>query len=116
MLREQGYKRPAPRAHASLLDVVFNELESPWAMEIIKGVEEVARENGLGVVLSAQQGPGALGRSWVDAVAGRRSAGLIWSGPSPRPSRGGARNRAASPSAGATPPGDPPPAVPPSAR
>ena len=41
-------------------------------MEIIKGVEEVARENDLGVVLSAQEGPGALGRSWVDAVASRR--------------------------------------------
>src|SRR5215207_1702250 len=79
VLREQGYKKRTPSrdARAALLDVVFNELESPWAMEIVKGVEEVARENGLGVVLSAQEGPGALGRSWVDAVASRRSAGLI---------------------------------------
>ena len=79
MLREHGYQRPEParETRAPLLDVVFNELESPWAMEIIKGVEEVARENGLGVVLSAQEGPGALGRTWVDAVASRRSAGLI---------------------------------------
>lgn len=77
MLHEHGYKRPSANTHAELLDVVFNELESPWAMEIIKGVEEVARENGLGVVLSAQEGPGAIGRSWVDAVAARRSAGLI---------------------------------------
>jgi len=76
-LREHGYRRPSAPANASLLDVVFNELESPWAMEIIKGVEEVARENDLGVVLSAQEGPGAIGRSWVDAVASRRSAGLI---------------------------------------
>jgi len=79
LLQEHGYRRRAAARdkRAALLDVVFNELESPWAMEIIKGVEEVARENGLGVVLSAQEGPGALGRSWVDAVAGRRSAGLI---------------------------------------
>lgn len=79
VLAEQGYRRrtPAATGRAELLDVVFNELESPWAMEIIKGVEEVAREHGLGVVLSAQEGPGALGRSWVDAVAARRSAGLI---------------------------------------
>src|SRR3954470_11430613 len=77
LLEEHGYRRPARDARAHLLDVVFNELESPWAMEIIKGVEEVARENGLGVVLSAQEGPGALGRSWVEAVAARRSAGLI---------------------------------------
>jgi DNA-binding LacI/PurR family transcriptional regulator len=78
-LAEQGYRRRAPvrDARAELLDVVFNELESPWAMEIVKGVEEVAREHGLGVVLSAQEGPGAIGRSWVDAVAARRSAGLI---------------------------------------
>src|SRR4051812_5565265 len=78
-LREQGYRRRASArdTRVDLLDVVFNELESPWAMEIIKGVEEVARENGLGVVLSAQEGPGALGRSWVEAVAARRSAGLI---------------------------------------
>jgi LacI family xylobiose transport system transcriptional regulator len=79
LLREYGYQRRtrARDAPAELLDVVFNELESPWAMEIIKGVEEVARESGLGVVLSAREGPGALGRSWVDAVAARRSAGLI---------------------------------------
>ena len=57
--------------------MVFNELESPWAIEIIRGVEEVAREHELGVVLSAQEGPGALGRSWVDAVASRRTGGVI---------------------------------------
>ncbi len=77
LLQEHGYRRPARDARAQLLDVVFKELESPWAMEIIKGVEEVARENGLGVVLSAQEGPGALGRQWIEGVAARRSAGLI---------------------------------------
>ena len=79
LLREHGYRRrtPARERRAALLDVVFNELESPWAIEIIRGVEEVAREHELGVVLSAQEGPGALGRSWVDAVASRRTAGVI---------------------------------------
>src|SRR5688500_20184216 len=75
MLREHGYRRPTAPAHASLLDVEFNELESPWAMEIIKGVEEVALENDLGVVRSAQEGQGARVRQRVDAVAIRRSAG-----------------------------------------
>jgi LacI family transcriptional regulator len=79
LLHEQGYRRRAParERRAGLLDVVFNELESPWAIEIIRGVEEVARDHELGVVLSAQEGPGALGRSWVDAVASRRTGGLI---------------------------------------
>jgi DNA-binding LacI/PurR family transcriptional regulator len=79
LLRERGYRRRSPgrRTRAELIDVVFNELESPWAIEIIRGVEEVARDRGLGVVVSAQEGPGALGRSWVDAVASRRAAGVI---------------------------------------
>ena len=78
LLRSTATAAAAARdARAQLLDVVFKELESPWAMEIIKGVEEVARENGLGVVLSAQEGPGALGRQWIEGVAARRSAGLI---------------------------------------
>ena len=80
LLDERGYRRRASanrEGSPELLDLVFNELESPWAIELIRGVEEVAREHRLGVVLSAQEGPGALGRSWVDAVAARRSAGVI---------------------------------------
>jgi len=79
LLRDTGYRRrtPARNGRADLLDLVFNELESPWAVEIIRGVEEVARDHRLGVVLSAQEGPGALGRTWVDAVAARRSVGVI---------------------------------------
>jgi LacI family transcriptional regulator len=79
LLRERGYRRRTASRdrRAALLDVVFNELESPWAIEIIRGVEEVAREHDLGVVLSAQEGPGALGRSWIDAVASRRTAGVV---------------------------------------
>src|ERR671934_2007428 len=79
LLHEGGSRRRAPsrERRPALLDVVFNELESPWAIEIIRGVEEVARDHGLGVVLSAQEGPGALGRSWVDAVAARGGAGVI---------------------------------------
>jgi DNA-binding LacI/PurR family transcriptional regulator len=78
VMRERGYRRtPRRPAGTGLLDVVFNELESPWAIELIRGVEEVARDHGLGVVLSAQEGPGAIGRRWVDAVAARRSAGVI---------------------------------------
>lgn len=78
LLQEHGYRRRASsRDTAQLLDLVFNELESPWAIEIIRGVEEVARANGLSVVLSALEGPGAVGRSWVDIVASRPSAGVI---------------------------------------
>ena len=115
LLRRARLPRRRRRAtrRAELLDVVFNELESPWAMEIIKGVEEVARENELGVVLSAQEGPGALGRSWVDAVAARRTAGLILVvSELDRRSRPLACARAASRSWSSTRPASPRPGVP----
>src|SRR5689334_23771804 len=49
LLREHGYRRrpPARDRRAGLVDAVFNELESPWAIELIRGVEEVAREHEL---------------------------------------------------------------------
>jgi DNA-binding LacI/PurR family transcriptional regulator len=79
LLRQHGYERRphADKQRPRLLDLVFNQLEGPWAIEIIRGAEEVARDHGLGVVVSALKGAGALGKSWVDAVAARGSTGVI---------------------------------------
>ena len=44
LLREHGYRRQATgrrRATARLIDLVFNDLDSPWAVEILRGVEDV---------------------------------------------------------------------------
>ncbi len=77
-IREHGYQRAARTARSSpLLEVIFNELESDWALEIIKGVEQVARENNLAVVLSEMQGRRATGRRWIDGVLERRPVGVI---------------------------------------
>lgn len=78
VIRERGYERsnrstrPAP-----LLEVIFNELESDWALEIIKGVEQVARENDLAMVLSDMQGLRTPGRRWIDGLLARRPTGVI---------------------------------------
>jgi DNA-binding LacI/PurR family transcriptional regulator len=77
LLQQRGYRRRVSRLRSGVLDVVFNELDSPWAMEIIRGVESAARAEDLAVVVSALAGPGAIGRSWVDDLAARRSAGVI---------------------------------------
>ncbi|MGO4754036.1 LacI family DNA-binding transcriptional regulator, partial [Streptomyces sp. 2MCAF27] len=47
LLRVHGYRRrqTAPGDRAALVDLVFNDLDSPWAVEIIRGVEEVAHED-----------------------------------------------------------------------
>jgi LacI family xylobiose transport system transcriptional regulator len=75
---ELGYRqsRRAQRGE-KLLEVIFNELESEWALEIVKGVERVAREHHLAVVISEMHGRRAPGRGWIEGVINRRPIGLI---------------------------------------
>jgi LacI family xylobiose transport system transcriptional regulator len=70
LLRVHGYRRRRAEATRSpLIDLVFHELESAWAMEVIRGVENVARDAGLSVVLSE-----SAGRRGAGAVRPRRFA------------------------------------------
>jgi DNA-binding LacI/PurR family transcriptional regulator len=78
LIREHGYRRQKRRASpAALLELVFHELEGAYAMEIIKGVEQTAREHGLAVVLSELQGRHTPGRGWIEDVLTRRPAGVV---------------------------------------
>jgi LacI family xylobiose transport system transcriptional regulator len=76
LLREYGYRRRGLRA-APLLDLVFHELESAWAMEVIRGAEKVAHEEGLSLVLSQSAGRLTPGQSWLDGVLARRPTGVL---------------------------------------
>jgi len=78
LLRTHGYRRRRAEASRSpLIDLVFHELESAWAMEVIRGVENVARDAGLSVVLTESAGRLTPGRTWADQVAARRPHGVI---------------------------------------
>ncbi|MDX3644405.1 LacI family DNA-binding transcriptional regulator [Streptomyces sp. MB09-02B] len=78
LLREYGYRRRRAEATRSpLIDLVFHELESAWAMEVIRGVENIARSEGLSVVLSESAGRLTPGRTWADQVAARRPHGVV---------------------------------------
>jgi LacI family transcriptional regulator len=79
LLRRHGYrKRPAaPGTRAALLDLVFNDLDSPWAVEIIRGVEEVAHAAGVGTVVSAIHGRTGDAREWLRNLRARASDGVI---------------------------------------
>ncbi|WP_432129919.1 LacI family DNA-binding transcriptional regulator [Streptomyces tendae] len=78
LLRVHGYRRRrAESTRSPLIDLVFHELESAWAMEVIRGVENVARDAGLSVVLSESAGRLTPGRTWADQVAARRPHGVI---------------------------------------
>jgi LacI family transcriptional regulator len=78
VILERGYERSHKSVRpAPLLEVIFHEFESDWALEIIMGVEQVARENDLAVVLSEMQGRRTPGRSWIEGVLARRPTGVI---------------------------------------
>lgn len=79
VIRKHGYRpRHASTAvRARMVDLVFHQIESPWALELIRGVERAARQAGVVVVVS-EIGIGRTPREeWVDSVLARRPLGVI---------------------------------------
>jgi LacI family transcriptional regulator, xylobiose transport system transcriptional regulator len=77
VIREQGYRRAANGGPVALLELVFHALESLWAIEIIRGVEQVARQHELAVVLTEMEGRLTPGKAWTEQVLTRRPTGII---------------------------------------
>ena len=78
MLRESGYRRRGGRPDgAGLIDLVFNDLDSPWAVEIIRGVEDAAHAAGVGMVVSAIHRQAGSTRQWLSNVRARASDGAV---------------------------------------
>lgn len=79
LLAHHGYRRrSSPSASAtSLIELVFHELEAAWSMEIIRGVEDVARAHGLSVVLTESGSRHAPAADWIDGVLRRRPVGVV---------------------------------------
>ena len=70
LLDEHGYQARTPRAPAStgLIQVIFPGIDSGWEMEQIRGMEAVAQDAGVGLVISALgQGPASPDewRRWI---------------------------------------------------
>src|ERR1700753_1322772 len=78
LLHEHGYLRRASGAGiAQMLELVFHELESEWAIEIIRGVERVTRETGISLILTESGDRHSPGHAWIDGVLRRRPIGVI---------------------------------------
>ncbi|NDL57069.1 LacI family DNA-binding transcriptional regulator [Phytoactinopolyspora mesophila] len=79
LLRRHGYQRRSARSpvNTRLIDLVFNDLDSPWAVEIIRGVEEVAHNAGVGTVISAIHRKSEPARTWLENLRMRASGGVI---------------------------------------
>ncbi|MFI1097234.1 LacI family DNA-binding transcriptional regulator [Streptomyces sp. NPDC020917] len=78
LLEAHGYRRNARAApEAPLIEIVFHELDAIWAMELILGVEKVARDSGASVVLTESGTRHAPGPEWIEGVLRRRPLGVI---------------------------------------
>lgn len=77
LLREHGYRRPAAIAPAAVVEVVFHGLERHMAIEIMRGVERVARGHELAVGFTEVSSPTAPGRSWAEELLARHPIGVI---------------------------------------
>ncbi|MFE2648011.1 LacI family DNA-binding transcriptional regulator [Streptomyces nigra] len=78
LLEVHGYRRRAQAASRSpLIELVFHELESVWAMELIRGVENVARDNRATVALTESGTRHTPGPDWLPGVLQRRPMGVV---------------------------------------
>ncbi|MEU4514974.1 LacI family DNA-binding transcriptional regulator [Nonomuraea wenchangensis] len=77
LIRRHGYRRQRRRpAPAAVVEVVFHALEGDYPVEIIKGVEEVAREHQLTVSVSELHRSDPAEQDWLEGVLRRRPTGV----------------------------------------
>jgi LacI family transcriptional regulator len=80
LLDELRYQRPGGRRggrRAGLVDVIFNGLDSPWAVEILRGVEDWCSAHATGAAVSAIRHGSARPASWTSALASHDTDGVI---------------------------------------
>jgi len=80
VLAERGYRRRGggrSETRAELIEIVFHELDPIWSMELIDGVESVAKEHGLSVVLTVSGSRHSPDADWVEGVMRRRPVGVV---------------------------------------
>jgi DNA-binding LacI/PurR family transcriptional regulator len=83
LLTELGYVRTRRTRNAAahnrggLIEILFNDASSPWAVEMIRGTEEAARAAHVGLVVSVLgEGP-KRGQQWIEDMVNRNSRGVI---------------------------------------
>ena len=72
LVNKHQYRKPAAAHRSNVVELVFRELESMWAVEIIRGVERVARRHRAGLMVSEfGLHDSTVPTAWDDTVARR---------------------------------------------
>jgi LacI family xylobiose transport system transcriptional regulator len=77
LLQASGYSRRGAAQPNPLIELVVHDLVSVWVIEILRGVEHIARENGMSVVVTESGDRHSPGPEWIDGVLQRRPAGVV---------------------------------------
>ena len=78
LLQDHQYNRRSPGPnHAPLIEVLCFEIDSSWAAEAIAAIERLAREHGVGVVVSGTNDRQKPDLDWIEGVLNRRPVGVI---------------------------------------
>jgi len=79
LLDEHRYSRSTVRRHrrSGLIDLVFAGLDSPWAVEILRGVEEWGAGHETGVAVSSVRHGSVRPASWTSTLASHDTDGVI---------------------------------------
>ena len=76
VLLKSGYRKRGNGEPPPLIDIVFNDFDSPWATEIIRGAAAAAQAAGLTVAFTALS-EGDERRVWFDHITSRGTRGII---------------------------------------
>ena len=78
LLHDHQYnRRSAGPNQARLIEVLCFEIDSSWAAEAIAAIERLAREHGVGVVVSGTNDRQKPDLDWIEGVLNRRPVGVI---------------------------------------
>ncbi len=78
LVKEHGWRRrPDPTESSAVVEVVFESLDSLWALELIRGMDEVTQAYGMVLGLTDMRGRRSPHAGWIDQVLARRPLGVI---------------------------------------
>jgi DNA-binding LacI/PurR family transcriptional regulator len=77
LLRSHGYRKTAPGIATESIEVVFFSVLSPLAIDILRGVQQVAGTRDLAVGFVDVQRATLAGNSWAQPLLARQPTGLI---------------------------------------
>lgn len=77
LVNQYGYRKPGLLTRSKMMELVFDEIEHMWGIEIIRGVEHVAREHRMAVVLTEFGPQRSTIRYWIDDTLSRRPACVV---------------------------------------